>query len=349
MSKAILIIVIILTVVLAGVFIAAKKDFFQNMISQKIGENRWICQNGQWVKRGNPESSMPTAPCGNQTSEINNFNDCLKAGYPIMESYPRQCKTPDGRNFTEDIGNELVKINLIKINSPRPNQMIVSPLTIEGEARGYWFFEASFPVKLLNEKGEVIAQTIAQAQGEWMTENFAPFKAVLAFKSPAEGRGWLVLQKDNPSGLPENDDELKIPVFFGTGGQAELIKVKVYFNNNKLDPDVSCNKVFPVDREIAKTSAVARAALEELLKGSDGREKSQGFFTSINENVKINSLKIENNIAKVDFNGQLEFQVGGSCRVSAIRAQIEETLKQFPTVKSVIISVNGRTEDILQP
>jgi len=45
----------------------------------------------------------------------------------------------------------------------------------------------------------------------------------------------------------------------------------------------------------------------------------------------------------------LQYQVGGSCRVSAIRAQIIETLKQFSTVKNVVISINGRTEDILQP
>jgi len=45
----------------------------------------------------------------------------------------------------------------------------------------------------------------------------------------------------------------------------------------------------------------------------------------------------------------LEFQVGGSCRVSAIRAEIIQTLKQFSTIKEVIISINNRTEDILQP
>ena len=51
----------------------------------------------------------------------------------------------------------------------------------------------------------------------------------------------------------------------------------------------------------------------------------------------------------VDFDPQLEFQVGGSCRVAAISSQIRQTLMQFPTVKSVIISIDGRTEDILQP
>lgn len=29
------------------------------------------------------------------------FADCVKAGYPVLESAPRQCKTPDGRTFVE--------------------------------------------------------------------------------------------------------------------------------------------------------------------------------------------------------------------------------------------------------
>ncbi|MBA7661011.1 hypothetical protein ES703_69021 [subsurface metagenome] len=65
--------------------------------------------------------------------------------------------------------------------------------------------------------------------------------------------------------------------------------------------------------------------------------------------MRIQKLIIENGVAKIDFDEQLEFQVGGSCRVVAIRAQITETLKQFPTVDNVIISIDGRTEDILQP
>lgn len=131
--------------------------------------------------------------------------------------------------------------------------------------------------------------------------------------------------------------------------EKELIIVKVFFNNSNLDPEFSCNKVFPVEREIPKTQAVARAALEELLKGSTETEKSEGFFTSINPGVKIQKLVIENRTAKVEFDEQLEFHVGGSCRVAAIRAQITETLKQFPTVNEVVISIDGRTEDILQP
>lgn len=102
----------------------------------------------------------------------------------------------------------------IKVTNPIPNQAIQSPLIIEGEARGTWFFEATFPVKLLDANGNVIAANPAQAQGEWMTEDFVPFKAQIEFEKPATSTGILVLEKDNPSDLPENDAKIEIPVRF---------------------------------------------------------------------------------------------------------------------------------------
>jgi spore germination protein GerM len=45
----------------------------------------------------------------------------------------------------------------------------------------------------------------------------------------------------------------------------------------------------------------------------------------------------------------MQYEVGGSCRVSGIRNQIIQTLKQFPTIKNVVISVEGNSEEALQP
>ncbi|MEW5805549.1 MAG: GerMN domain-containing protein [Patescibacteria group bacterium] len=133
-------------------------------------------------------------------------------------------------------------------------------------------------------------------------------------------------------------------------GPDNQIAVKVYFGNSFLNPEAQdCSLVYPVERKIAKTQAVGRTALEELLKGPTEAEKQAGYFTSINSGVQIQDLVIEDGIAKADFNDRLEFQVGGSCRVQAIRAEITETLKQFPTVSQVIISINKETELILQP
>ena len=116
---------------------------------------------------------------------------------------------------TEDSGNAAQKADLIRLVSPLPNATVSSPLTITGKARGYWFFEASFPVVLVDWDGKIIVQGIATAKDEWMTEEFVPFEATLTFaanSSAYSNRGALILQKDNPSGLPENDDALEVPV-----------------------------------------------------------------------------------------------------------------------------------------
>ncbi len=146
--------------------------------------------------------------------EISGFDECLEAGYPVLESYPRQCRTSDGKEFIEDIGNELEKSDLIRVSRPRPNEIIGSPLEIRGEARGFWFFEASFPVKLFDDNGSLLAVIPAQALGDWMTGDFVPFEAEIEFQLPETRKGILILEKDNPSGLPEYEDELEIPVRF---------------------------------------------------------------------------------------------------------------------------------------
>lgn len=146
--------------------------------------------------------------------EVQNFEECVQAGYPVMESYPRQCRTPGGQTFVEDIGDELEKQDLIRVRNPRPNQAIQSPLPIIGEARGSWYFEGVFPVKLLDGENNLLGSVNAEAQAEWTTEEFVAFKATLKFSSPTTEKGILILEKSNPSGLPENADELKIPITF---------------------------------------------------------------------------------------------------------------------------------------
>ena len=146
--------------------------------------------------------------------KIESFEDCVNAGNPVMEIYPRQCRSPEGETFIEDIGNELEKLDIIRINTPRPNQIINSPFVIEGEARGNWFFEGDFPIKLLDANNNVIKISFAQALDEWMVEDFVPFKAEIEFTTPITNKGTLILEKDNPSGLPEYADELRVPIKF---------------------------------------------------------------------------------------------------------------------------------------
>ena len=106
------------------------------------------------------------------------------------------------------------KSDLIQVETPKRNEIVASPLLVKGRARGYWYFEASFPIKVEDEKGNIIAIKPAQAKGEWMTREFVPFEAILEFDESKTRKGFLILEKDNPSGLPEQADRLVIPVRF---------------------------------------------------------------------------------------------------------------------------------------
>lgn len=105
--------------------------------------------------------------------------------------------------------------SVIRINQPSPGQVIHSPLTITGVARGYWYFEGDFKVSLTDQQGNELTAAVASAQGEWMTEEFVPFTAEMSFESPDDERGYLVFQRANPSGLPENAEEHRLAVVFG--------------------------------------------------------------------------------------------------------------------------------------
>lgn len=140
------------------------------------------------------------------------FEDCLKSGFPVMESYPRQCRDDAGRTFIEEIGNILIKTNLINLSNPNPNSENISPLKITGQARGLWFFEASFPIKIQDLEGKTIVSGVATAKDDWMTDDFVNFEAELKFKVSTTTKAVLILEKDNPSGLEENSDSLYLPI-----------------------------------------------------------------------------------------------------------------------------------------
>lgn len=231
----------------------------------------------------------------------------------------------------------------IIVFSPQVNEIVGGTLTAQGIAR---VFENQFNVRIVAngkkafEKGVMANSPDAGLYGPYET------KINIASLGLTDGDTFSLEVFDYSAKDGSEIDKVVVSLKYKI---IETTKVKIYFNNSRLDPEYSCNKVFPVEREVSKTAAVARAALEQLLEGPTEAEKNQQYLTSINSGVKIQKLIIENGVAKVDFDETLEKAVGGSCRVSAIRAQITETLKQFPTVQSVIISINGRTEDILQP
>jgi len=100
----------------------------------------------------------------------------------------------------------------VVLEYPQAGQVIESPLKFKGIAKGGWFFEGSFPVILTNWDGLIIGEGLATAKEDWMREE-VEFEGELEFEVPEYGdNGFLILKKDNPSGLPENDDAVEIEV-----------------------------------------------------------------------------------------------------------------------------------------
>lgn len=100
----------------------------------------------------------------------------------------------------------------IQVKQPQLGSIVQSPLSVAGKARGTWFFEGQFSIVLRSEGGQPLARGTAEATTNWMTEKLVPFRATLAFSSPAANVGVLVFYKANPSGLAAQADSLSIPV-----------------------------------------------------------------------------------------------------------------------------------------
>lgn len=185
-------------------------------------ENGWVGSDGYFLgDRIAPQTTEMSRNPRHKNVIVVNYAD-RAAGEP-MTAQPSQGKSAYIKLDLERMQWGVVEPNfegesdLIHLFSPQAGQEVSSPLEITGEARGMWFFEASFPVFLVDWDGRIIAQGIATADGEWMTENFVPFKAKLEFavdKDIYSRNGALILKKDNPSGLPEKDDAVEIPLTF---------------------------------------------------------------------------------------------------------------------------------------
>jgi hypothetical protein len=103
----------------------------------------------------------------------------------------------------------------VVVTSLHANDLVTSPVSIIGTVTGGgWFFEASFPVKVLDGNGVVIGSGHAQAQADWMVTSSVPFTAIINFTAHQYATGSILLSKDNPSGMAKNDLSFNIPIKF---------------------------------------------------------------------------------------------------------------------------------------
>jgi len=134
-------------------------------------------------------------------------------------------------------------------------------------------------------------------------------------------------------------------LFFAIGFQASAQKsvlkpqkIKVYFYHEPGEYiDLS-----PVTRVI-RTATPARAAIQALLRGPNAAERKKGFDGLVGaSDFRIGSLAIENGTARINFVVADDWRgFPGDIAPVRFKKAVELTLKQFPTVKEVVVSLNG--------
>jgi len=159
------------------------------------------------------QRSQQTAPANQRTSD-NFTRQSADATTRSTSATNSPATTSRPISYTPESSREL-----ITVDTPTKEQTISSPLQISGRARGSWFFEATAPVVLTDQDGRTIAEGLITTEADWMTEAFVPFTGSLEFSQPANiesqgTRGTVILQRANPSALPENDAAVAIPVRF---------------------------------------------------------------------------------------------------------------------------------------
>ncbi len=249
------------------------------------------------------------------------------------------------KTFTSE--DRITTVTVSAWNEKQKALLIENPTVITGTTTA---FESRIAWKMTDAAGRIISEGGTQVASPDAGVP-GPFQISLFYDgAPAMDRGFLrVFEFSAKDGEPIH--EVNIPIAFlytaGKGNGCEA-RVNVAFTNTKEDPNMlDCSKTGTVERIVCGTSSTASlVAIHELLKGPTGSEKERGFVTNLPANVPDPRVG-----RTYDFDSTLEAGVAGSCRVGAIRAQIENTIRMNSSAsdKEVVISIDGRTDDILQP
>ena len=229
------------------------------------------------------------------------------------------------------------------VDSPQANAEVSSPLHVTGRARA---FEAMLMVDLMVDDVCLARQPVHASKGapEW-----GDYSVDLTYTQPTAAtnatlRAYTLSAKDGSV-----RDLVEVPLRLRAGDATptpvsiDRYPLRLYFPREAPDELVFVG----ITREVPRTQAIGRAALDELLRGPTTFEQSQGLFSPFPAGSRVKSLRIENGTAYVDFDESVG-RGGGSLRIRTIRRSVELTLGQFSTVQRVEITVEGDL-DGLQP
>ncbi len=113
------------------------------------------------------------------------------------------------QNGTPEIsGNkdDLVSFSIV------PGAKVHGIVSYNGVIKGGYFFEANILINVLDSNKNLLKAGNTMATDDWMTSGPVPFKGTIDFSGLAKGPAYIEIHNDNPSGLPEHDKSVFIPV-----------------------------------------------------------------------------------------------------------------------------------------
>lgn len=203
-----------------------------------------------------------------------------------------------------------------------------NPLVVEGRART---FENHVVLRIRDANGALIRETFTTSRGEIGHHN--PYRAEVYVTRDPGGR--ITVEALEYSARDGSERSL---VAGTVDYRVEPVAVDLHLHDPQRSP-ADCSRVFAVRRTVPKSVATARLLIEALL------AEPQSPFPP---GSAVNGVALRDGVLTVDFNERLQ-NVGGACRAQAIRASLEATLRQLPTVRRVVITAAGSERLALQP
>lgn len=283
---------------------------------------------GMWIDCGLPADCKAGEPCAAVC-----VPQCIAKPAPVVVKPEPEPSTPVREQPADTICDSR---NFICVEDSVENSLLASPFIVKGTGIA---FENTINWRLLDGKGGVLEKGFVTANAPDIGQPGSFEIRAFLLQVPTTSTGTLeVLEYSANDGSPTH--VVKIPVRLPTAS----MKTKFFMPSGST---TDCSEVVPVELDVTRSALPVETALRTLLAVGPTMSSKR---SAIPPDTRLISLKVSGGTATVVLSAELGNYGGGSCNVGAIRAQIESTLKQFSSVRNVIISQEGKApEESLQP
>jgi hypothetical protein len=189
----------------------------------------------------------------------------------------------------------------------------------------------------VNSEYDIVARTQANANGRADAQITIP-----SFVEPEDR--WVVVVAVEGQPIKAVSDEFDVTGSATPSGNL-FTRTNIYLiaigDDGQSGKEIECDdSVVPVEVPIGPTIAPLRAALSKLLSIKAREYGESGLYNALyRSDLTLEDVGIFNREAVIRLSGTLT--LGGVCDEPRVRAQLEETALQYPTVDSVSIFING--------